>query len=762
MAIQAFISHSSKQKDFVIKLRKEFGADQLIVDTYDLDAAYHTMDEIMENIDSSCVFVFLITAESLESDWCRNEVIKAKKNAENGKLKLFLPYIIDPDINKEHVRKDFDWIVSEETYNLKFFRNPKMLAHDLELKFRRLERESIWKDKHPDDLFVGRNDKIDEFQSKRTLKRKATTLIVSGRSGSGRHRFCRRCAEDISRRERFFMERLSLPTNATLPEFLTMLNNLTGTMTEAYLTDILNGEEKYQIDAAVEILNEIYGYHGLVVIDDNKLIVDYKSEMPDWFLKLIEHPDLDPKLGIYLVSSSMLRSHYEHTYKKLISISLSELSKEDRIKILSEYIDIYNPNSDVEVEDLEAFADALIQSPAQLHEIARIIAVNGIGEARRNLEKIRYDGDKKIGNLLELAASNQTAKEFLTLLAEPGMLSYEDIKNIYGEKYSELEPLLEELISSSLIHESGSSSSLICIDTGVGDYIIRNKQKISKDLRQRLDAYIDHLVKNNPLLSEDPSAYMLLCRKSLEDGRITAKDILLPSIPLNYLISLYRTGKHYEEVIQMCRQLLNNGMQTPLKDDLKQEILHWECLSYACLKKENEFFNCLQDVKDKASQEFLKGFYFNRSGNNDYDKAVTHLQKALKIVPAMRVAKREIVKAYINLKRYDDALGYAKENYEREPENSYFIIAYHKCLLLKRKRTPEDEKRMDELMERVENGHLPDKNILCDGMRLARFVRTPGKSIAEKLEATEKLMRKYPNNKYISDVCGESKAYLRN
>ena len=57
--LKAFISHSSKQKEnFVVPLVELLGRDSCIVDAYDFDAAYKSLDEIYKNIEECTVFVF--------------------------------------------------------------------------------------------------------------------------------------------------------------------------------------------------------------------------------------------------------------------------------------------------------------------------------------------------------------------------------------------------------------------------------------------------------------------------------------------------------------------------------------------------------------------------------------------------------------------------------------------------------------------------------------------------------------------------------
>ena len=76
--IKVFISHSSKQKDFVKDLVGIIGRDHCIVDCYDFEPAYKTIDEICEKISQSTAFVLLISKDSLNSSWVTQEVTLAQ------------------------------------------------------------------------------------------------------------------------------------------------------------------------------------------------------------------------------------------------------------------------------------------------------------------------------------------------------------------------------------------------------------------------------------------------------------------------------------------------------------------------------------------------------------------------------------------------------------------------------------------------------------------------------------------------------------
>ena len=758
--MKAFISHSSKQKPFVEGLLKQLGHENCIVDKYDFSPAFKTIDEIVEKIDNASIFVFLVSKESLESLWCEEEVRYVCEKLKHSNFKLFLPYIIDPTIDLEAVKTKYEWIVSEETYNLKLFRTPLILAKDIELKFRILENQRYREFRQENEIFSGRNKEIEEFQEKKRKKRKARSLVISGRKGVGRHHFCNYCAGKSGFANKYFIEKIDLPENGQLAEFITQLNTLTGLFSSDNLVGILKAEESVQMECAVDLLNAVYDYQGRILINDDDIIVDYKSDLKPWFAHLIQNERLRSLIGLFVVSSSHMKASDELRNPNIIAIRLPDFSDADRQKILVEYIEFYSKGQyfDYLEEDILYFAQKLQQSPNQLVQIAEIIVRYGVGEAKRNLESLRNHGDYVLFEILNRYHENENALDFMTLLAQPGMMSYDDIKHIYKNEYEAIKPVIDELIIHSLVYETGVSSSVLKLDTAVGDYLIRIKRTIPPTLKKNLHEYLRKSLPSPEVLTESPSLYMMTCREALDDGRVNVGDLLLPSIAMNYLIKLYHSGNQYEKVTEFAKHLLDGNLTIKLDDDLRHEIIYWVCLSYAHLRDKDNFQKYLSQIKENADRYFLKGFFKNKS--EDFKGAITDFSNALRLRPGMNKAKREIVTSYRKLKLYDDALKYAKDNYLSASENSYHIFAYFECVLCQKKRTIEDEEILNTLIDHVKNSFLPDKDEIEAGMVMMREVRVVRPQRDKLYQKLLQLEKDYPGSRFIRDVVASCRAYL--
>ena len=88
---KVFLSHSSKQKGFVEIIANKLGKFNIVFDSLTFEKGSKTIEEIYSGIESSGIFIYFISEESLESSWVQKEINKAEEYLVKDKLKRFLP-----------------------------------------------------------------------------------------------------------------------------------------------------------------------------------------------------------------------------------------------------------------------------------------------------------------------------------------------------------------------------------------------------------------------------------------------------------------------------------------------------------------------------------------------------------------------------------------------------------------------------------------------------------------------------------------------
>lgn len=743
--IKAFISHSSKQKtSYAEPIVETVGRDLCIYDAYDFEPAYPTVDEIIDKMEQSTIFVFLASKESLGSDWCRDEVSKAEKLYRRGTLRGFHAYIIDPEVGIEDIP---DWISKEECINLKYFRSPKLIAKDIRQKIRRLQTAEHPKWFDEDNIFVGRNREMTGFQKQQGEKPKATSMIISGRTGTGRESFAKRCMSEVGVAPHIEPEVFNLNRDESIEDFLSQLNSVTYLLSDDILAEVLVCDEDVKIEYAVRQINEISKYTPILIKDTRSIVRD-GGILADWFDRMIDHPQLHAHLRTFLTSSIKLRANIPEDKPSLIYIKFDAPTDEDRSIILKRYINEYKGDA-LSKEERDYFIQRLLYSPQQLKTIGKIIAQRGIREAKLCLGSEEDKANRKLKSLLSDFIDDDDAYQLLILMSKLDTASYDDLQEIYGDKYEEIQHLLDNLTDASILSPFGPSRSYLRIDPAVADYIKRGKNSLSKNLRRNLDRFLQKIINDKKLsITDDLPTYIHYAQNAYLNGEIKTEDLLIPSIALKAIISLYQDKKDYSKVKDLCEDFLEKGHKINLNPRFREDVTFWLCLSLCHLKIEKDFRKWVNEFGD-TRKAFLKGFWCRQ--NQDYVEAKRYYQKVLdsRSSTIKRRAKSEMCIVLEHFKQYDDAYILAKENYDEDKDNPYAISILLSVSIKRQKRDFESDRLHQELIERMKGLKIRNKEQYLAAMQLYACIRDRGISKEKQFEGFNRLRTTYPEDERI-------------
>ena len=142
--LKAFLSHSSKQKGYVEIVAKQLGKSNIVLDKWTFEEGNKTIDEILQGLSETGVFVLFISNEALESEWVKTEVEKAYKMIKEGNIKRLYPIIIDESIKYDDKRIP-QWV--QENYNLKYVSKPTKASERVKQVLKTLSWELYPKNK---------------------------------------------------------------------------------------------------------------------------------------------------------------------------------------------------------------------------------------------------------------------------------------------------------------------------------------------------------------------------------------------------------------------------------------------------------------------------------------------------------------------------------------------------------------------------------------------------------------------------------------
>ena len=748
--IKAFISHSSKQKkNFVEPLVELLGRDSCIVDSYDFQAAYESIEQIYSCIDKCSIFVFLVSKDSLESDWCKKELSRAYEKLSNFEQLRFWPFIIDENVKIEDTP---EWIHKTKCYNLKYFKTPLALAREIDQKF----REIIWQEnpylRKKENLLVGRNRDIDSFEQKyyssKTSKLRA--VIISGRDGVGKEAFATQCLQKIGRDIETIPFKIDLSPKEGIEDFILGLNSITGTFSKEEMTDnVLTSSVADKSPYAVLLLNDLYNLRTVLFLHDDLCIVLPNRKIPEWFINIINDTTLNNQLGMFIQSRLNPITTIETTNPQLITIPLSPLDKSDRRKLFYQLL-YQNGITGLEENDVEEIIEKLNQSPLQLITYANALKTNDVNLVKNDLTYYVELGDNKLKPLFELFDDGDE-KELLIVLSRFNFVSFNVLERIYGENMYEAQQTIAKLLAHGLASTFGPSGCFIRLDFSLADYIRRNHMVLPKDLELCIDDVLERYLTEDTDIDTDLSVYLINAKTRILRGKATNRDYLIPSVVVKTIVDLYNR-QEYRQVITMCKYVLNEF--TNYDSEVKREIRFWLCLALCREQKEDDFY---QEVKsfEGADYYFLRGFYLRLEGKPD--KAQGFYERALKLSPNMQKTKREYVASLLEQRKYDEALDKAKENFESSSENTYHIHAYFRCLIKKMGLSTEEIRILRNLIHMVQQSHSPKKQELVTAMNLEFDIIMGNKSIEQILQDISQAEKQFPNSPNIGRVISEFK-----
>ena len=668
--MKCFLSHSSKDKAHYVSLVAKKLGPNVEYDEKTFEEGMQTLDEILKSMQRSDIFVLFISNSSLDSDWVKKEVSEAKKLLDNGDLKRFFPLIIESDITHKDPRIP-SWI--KNTYNLKPITRPVVAAK----RIRERMIEASWQS-HPmlkerDQIFVGRNTHIGEFEQRFDDFKKQAPLIVfaSGLRDIGRKstmRFAIKKSNII--RDTYEPTRIDLSQEDNIEGFIVKLHDI-GLSEKHDISDLMTKSqiEKYKLCA--KILEDIFSYRELLMIEDQYCIVRFDRKIADWFLHVINHIKHDA-LGMCIATSAKAAKHNYIKEDRLYFMEIPELDKKESEGLFKRHTE--HLGLELNIEEFKNFAPLLKGFPEQVTYAANLILELGSTEAFKQSEQIISFSTFKAGIFIKKYEDDERALSFLRFISSFDFVSLDFIINAEQFIGKPITKYLDKFCVDSVCETIGYTGQYFRVNEIIRDAIIRDKTAISKEYKDFLKQFVAKFSKNYDVEYYDVSEYHIAIKEALSSNVEIRESLLIPAHFLKTMKDSYNSGNH-KDVVKLADRVL---LRVDYYDNhTSQDIRYYLCQSLARLR-DPRFTAEVQNI-DGPEHDFLFGFYYRLRGQ--FDKAMDRYNKAMKSIRTEQRSRRELVFVMTTVEAYDDALSLAKENYERYPSNPFLAQAYFDCLI---------------------------------------------------------------------------------
>ncbi len=317
--MKAFLSHSSRDKEFVRKVSEELGRQFCVIDEKAFENGKDFKKSIEEGLDDSKLFVLFATKDSLASMWVDFEISEAWYRLLEKNLSKALVYILD-DSSHSAVPK---WL---QRAKIGKANAPKVVAREIREHLDELLREK------QQTFFIGRSADVEQLQ--RTLSpidgsAPPHVMTIVGLPSIGRRTLIRRSCKDLLNLARIIEFRIQ--DGDSLQDIAIKIADAvepysTAAGLERIVTEIKNASENELLQRILQNFRTCVSNQELPVFYDNGGLLDAEGRFSAPILRVLN--TLSPEDDIYLVLITPRRPNQDRT-DPIPILQIQPLRKDD-------------------------------------------------------------------------------------------------------------------------------------------------------------------------------------------------------------------------------------------------------------------------------------------------------------------------------------------------------------------------------------------------------------------------------------------------
>ena len=705
---KVFLSHSSKDKDYVSYIAKCFGRDNCVYDSMCFEAGMKNIDEIFREMDRTCVFVVFLSNASLDSEWIQKELSIAdeKLHYDAHKLSQIYPIIIDPLISHSDVRIPDYLRKGFTSYNLRVITSNKVAYRKIRSQQIKFLMDNNLFSPQEKDCFYGRDEEIACFKKAFDSGNGINCIISSGFSGIGRKSYLLQCLKESQIIEEYYTPpTISLDQISSIEDLIIKLSEVGfGDYSIESVSMLSNIDQK--IDALVSVLNSIQDYKEQVIIYDSGCLISHTGSIVYWLERALSQ--IRPEATLIIASQNDVNSYELRNHTNIFSKPLSTLPTHEWMGLMRVYAQ--SLGLELSREDREYFRDILTGYPPQVKYCVELIKDTSLDEVKNDPHPIVENFSQKVSEMLESAIPKDLRNDAFSLLSfichygiVPTSLLVEILKT--NENYKLAYSLFKTL---TICRTLGISNEYIEVNPLVSDYIQRSRYGLSSDiagiLRRKVYDFNKSIDKSEKTNNEDFENIKYYLRTNIIEGKDIPERFMYSTV---YLSSIYELYNHqqYRQVVSIVEKLKTSRAFQRYELPIQRKVQSYYCRALARetdqkFYSEVDYFNPTNTATgDYTEYNFLRGFMYRH--NTEYDKALSRYKSVLSRQPNHRSAMREIVIVYRGLEDYESAYEYARSNYLRDSENPYQIQPFFEILARKNTRTDTETAYIEDMLKTV-------------------------------------------------------------
>lgn len=696
---KAFLSHSSTQKPLIESIYRRLGKDNCVIDKYNFEPGTPTLNSIIEGIEKTDLFVIFLSDDALNSEWVKYEIEYAK-NLKNLELSnRILIFLVDLTIYHDDKRIP-DWL--QKKYNLKHITDPILLYKKIDSKLRDISIENHPYVKKKEEIFIGRNLLMEEFEQKyyNLENIKPTAIIASGFEEVGRRKFVRHALDKVEKLNKYHNPiSILLDSRDSIEDFILRIEDLNSIHPDETLKKIKNLELSEKVTFAIDLVSSFQENNEILFIIDKGCIVQPNKNIADWFLEIALDERFCNNTVLCLISTFRPNTSVIRNFLSLISFHVNELTPIDRQILFLKYCELFELQPDK--AETEKILSVLNGMPGQVFHCVRMINDEGLINTINKLEEIKKHNDIKVFQIITaIKDEGLLFYNLLVFIARFEFVSYDFLYKIFSRNNS-VEEALDKLYIYGVFDRIGVNKEYIQPHHAISEYVKRAKFQIDSETRLKLKELINLLL-NDSNEYPDISQILITIKTLIQENQSIPERYFIPSFVLRTIIDHYYESKYNQVNILAQKMLANHLKYDPA---IIREIRYWYCMSISRKpfeKSEDIFYENLREF-EKGDYYFLLGFH--KRIQKKFPEAEEHFRDALNFDGNSQKTKRELVNVLLSQNRYPEALEFAKANYLKNKLSAFHIQGYFMCLVRKRILFEEDKLILNELMGNIQISH---------------------------------------------------------
>lgn len=668
--MKCFLSHSSKDKSRYVAQVAAKLAPNIEYDELTFEEGMGNLEEILSALGRSDIFVLFLSEHSLESEWVRREITEAKMRLETGELKRFFPIVIDRSVSYRDARIP-QWI--SESYNLRPITKPSIAAK----RIRERMIEASWKShpllKHRDQIFVGRNQHIADFEQRMDDLSREQPLVIftSGLRDIGRKSFMRNALRKSNIvRDTYEPVRIDLTQEDNLEGLILKLADF-GLSDAVDVTNLMTRSQGEKYDICARLISDFFPYKEIILIEDRYCVVRFDRDIAPWFVEVIDRIE-HKSLAICIATSAKAAKHKYIRDDRFYFIELPELQKVEREGLFKRFCE--HLKVDLSREDYRNFSPLLKGFPEQVTYAATLVSDLGPLHAFDRADEIVSFSSYKASIFLKQYEDDEEILTFLRFLSSFDFVSLDFVLWVAERTNKPLAEFMERFVADSVCESIGTTGQYFRVNEVIRDAIVRDRTRLEGAYLDALTSFVQNFSDNYETEGFDVSEYHIAVKQALATGIDLPESMMIPAHFLQTMKDLYNK-RMYREVVALADRVLQNAEY--YDEHTRQDILYYLCQSLA-RQQDPRFTDEVQKITG-PEHDFLFGFYYRLRRRFDY--ALTRYKRAMQQQRTEQRARREIVFVLTATEAYEEGLSLARENHKRYPSNPFLAQAYFQCLL---------------------------------------------------------------------------------